>query len=343
MDFYQVIEGRKYLDFNKIRKMGYPINFILSERALQGKTMNCLDHILNRYREKGERAVWVFNTEKQITNAKQSMLMNSKIHYPEKWKTVVASRRGLYDKGKFFCYFIALQQAYQYKIGRDYSVKTIVYDEFNAGTTQIGADQHIYWETLVNTFAPLNTSNNDLVCFLLANVKTLGNVLLSKYDINSFDDELTVRSFNGMKLTLLYVPKNQQELIGTTKNWAMVNSEQLKLERESFFAENVKDNMTNIIHLDDRYKYKMNKKMRIQIMENMLLCWESENGLFFEQVDKDTHTEIPICTSQLEDVDTNHIYLPELKKKLILKFEAGELFFASFYAKLLLKKVIWKH
>lgn len=343
-DFYQKVGKRKYLDYEKIRNLGYPINFLLSERFFQGKTFNALEHILDNWRKKGWRAVWMFNSVDQLFEAKKGILNNSRIKNPEKWKNVYVNSNGLYDGKEHFCYFGTMRQVYQMKSTRDFSVKTIIYDEFNEGTFHLGVRQHEYWEMLINTFVELDNPDPQFAAFLLANVKSLGNILLSKYGISSFEKELTTRSMFGQKLLLVYVPKNQMDNIAQASNWTLVNSHLLGLDRESFFAENTKDNMTNIIRPDHHHEYKIYKKVKIAIQETFLLVWQNDkHQYFFEETKGDMHTDIKTCTTQLQEIDTTFTYLPELKKELLIAFEEGKLFFANFYCKKLLKDAIWKH
>ena len=139
--------------------------------------------------------------QQQIDDNYDKFLTNNRKEYPKKWANYTVGRQGVFDKEKrvYFIKFVSLWAYAKYKHGRDSSVKTLVYDEFNEGLDLVSNNQMSYLESLLHTFTDPSSpqSHAEVHLFIFGNQKTMNVPLFVDLGIQKLSQELELFHTDG--------------------------------------------------------------------------------------------------------------------------------------------------
>jgi hypothetical protein len=217
-----------------------------------------MQHILERYIEKGEGAALILNTQDLFDTVRDKLIIKNRIIYKEMWEPVKLTRKGLYYKDEMFCMFVPLTGWGKIKPGgRPDNITTIVYDEINVSDRTVRNSQLEWLLSIVYSLSPKGKS----VLFAFCNNLTIDLPLLTRLGFTEFsENEVQYRKF-GVLRAMFYVPKTsaeQKRIIAKEGNWNNDFARLLGMEGMAVFNENNYDNNSGVVPHSEHHTFREN-------------------------------------------------------------------------------------
>ena len=321
----KLANGNEVLDFAKIEALGCPYNLLITQRGEEGKTFNGKDYLLDMYNKKGDKGIWLMNTNTQCNKDSLKFLTNNVKVDGTKWEGV--ERKGVENAYRFekngdtFIELVGLNTSEYSKGSRDSSIKRIFYDEFNVGLRAIGNKQTHLFNTLLNTYNDIQNKNKDkLTTFIFGNFKSLATPLLIDMKIFKIDKEHTfIKDSQGKPFIYIYCPKPKGKVVEEKYKGDPIY-EFAKLTGEAdhnFLNQSAYDIINGIIPFDERsWRYVIT-----YFIDNRLYnVYQQGYNYGVKLFDKGTMEKgKDIVTLKANEVQTGYIYGGHQAKQFVLE------------------------
>lgn len=266
-DFLQTLSnGKKVLDFSKIKATGFPIRLIMTERGAKGKTLNAKEDLRKDFQKDGSVGIWLTNTE--IMSEKQKADFFEDLNKPfvrnelpdiEFWDnckikgSLKKNRCYVYYKDQKFIKIQPLSMAEDLK-GARLKWSSIKWEEFNVNFNRV-LDAVNRLDSLLHSTEDLVSNHGEkqtLMLDIFGNNKSLNNKIIYAMGVTHIENEVTeVFDDNGKKLMLIisprFTPEQKQEIEEQNKdNWIYQLSKKLGTANHSYFNESLYDDVNNV-------------------------------------------------------------------------------------------------